>query len=355
MSTPTPQELAFLETLNRNLPQGVDWKQGALDYLANLFGKDSGDGNRRFHLIKPFHSVYPIEQPINLQMTEFVREVSHFLNVLSIMRLDHDAQFLDVACGSGWFSHFLTKLRIPVTGVDISPDMIQLAEERLAHDPVRTVDNDQFNAKFLVHDMEQAPLKIGAGFDVAVLESALHHFVNPIQTLRNIAESLNDRGIIVILEAASDGQGDQHHMEIMRQYNTLERPYTREQLVEIIGFAGFPEYQFLYPVNGFFPQTAVVANAIRSQILYGQAWNTVVMSKQAGILADRLEIQSIHTVVPTVADLSSAQSMSLTNPLPIAPESNNGLGIKGELKILANTSQRILRKSIAKLTGQKPS
>ncbi len=372
-SLPSPQETEFLETLNQHLPKGVDWKQGALDYIANVFAKDNGEVAKRFHLIKPFHSVYPIDAPINLQMTEFVREVAHFLNVLAMMQLDHDAKFLDVACGSGWLSHFLTKLRIQVTGIDISPDMIALAQERLAHDPIRTVDDNHFNAKFFVHDMEEGPLKIDSGFDVAVLESALHHFVNPIQTLRNIADSLNDRGIVVILEAASDGR-DAHQIDIMQQFNTLERPYTREQLIQILQFAGFQEYQFLYPVNGFFPQTAAVADALRSQVLFSQNWNTVVMAKQVGVLAKRLQIQSPHVVesphvaVPNAAVSNAAVSApiatppSVTQPAPMrqlshptpASSASGELGLKGELQILASTTKRIFQKTIVKLTGRQP-
>jgi hypothetical protein len=203
-----------------------------------------------------------------------------------------------------------------------------------------------------VHDMESGPLLRGdGGFDVAVLESALHHFVNPIQTLRNIAASLNDRGIIVILEAASDGQGDAYQVEVMQKFQTLERPYTRAQLIEILHFAGLAEYQFLYPVNGFFPQTEAVADALRSQVLFAQNWNTVVIGKRAGVLAERLQIDAVTAVIPPPVE----------PPPPLEPDPEamaaiatpiGEIGLKGELQLLASTSKRIVKKAMQKFTGR---
>jgi SAM-dependent methyltransferase len=360
MSTTSAQETAFLTALNQHLPPGVDWQQGALDYVAKMLTADNAEVLRRFHLIKPFHSVYPIDAPINQQMTEFIRETAHFLNVLALMRLEPEAKFLDVACGSGWLAHFLTKLRIQATGIDISPDMIAMAQERLAIDPVRTVDDDRFNAEFLVHDMESGPLlRSDGGFDVAILESALHHFVNPIQTLRHIAASLNDRGLIVILEAASDGQGDAYQVEVMQKFQTLERPYTRPQLIEILRFAGLAEYQFLYPVNGFFPQTEAVADALRSQVLFAQNWNTVVIGKRAGVLTERLQIAAAQPVLPPPVLPPPVLPPPVALPLSVEPlpamtviaTPEGEVGIKGEFQLLASTSKRIVKKAMRKLTG----
>ncbi|NJN48513.1 MAG: hypothetical protein HC805_00190 [Alkalinema sp. RL_2_19] len=70
-------EAQLLVELNHRLPQGVDWKQGALDYIANVLAQENGPLQRRFHLTKPFYSVYD-QTPINQQLTEFTRELTHF-------------------------------------------------------------------------------------------------------------------------------------------------------------------------------------------------------------------------------------------------------------------------------------
>ncbi len=319
----SPQEAAFLTALNQKLPQGVDWKQGALDYIAQRFQEDEGELIRRFHLTKPFTQVGG-EIPINQQLQEFNRELSHFLNVMSLLSLSPQTRFLDVACGSGWMSHFLAKLNLAVVGIDISPDMIELVRQRLALDALPTVHTDAFTqADFFVHDIEQSPIPPQHHCDVAILESALHHFVNPIQSLRHIADSLSDRGIVIILEAATNVVTDDYCLEIMQRYNTLERPYTREQLQQILQFAGFAEFQFLHPINGFFAQTEATGRHIQQQIVHSQAWNTVIATKQPGLLP-KLAINSIGET-----------------------------GIKGDLQTIAKLSQSVIRKTLVKLSGRK--
>jgi SAM-dependent methyltransferase len=345
---PSPEETAFLEWLNRNLPQGVDWKQGALDYIAARLAEEQGDITRRFCLTKPFYSVYG-DQPINQQLQEFTREISHFLNVLALLGVSPQTRFLDVACGSGWWTHFLAKLSLTVVGIDISPDMLALTEERLRLDGIATLESDTFDrVKLLLHDMESAPLPGELHCDVAVLESALHHFVNPIQTLRNIADSLSDDGMIVILELSSDGNGDPNYVEVMERYDTLERPYTRDQLLAILKFAGLAEYQFFYPVNGFFAPVADVADRVRDQILHDPIWNIMVVAKRPGVLEKYLSLGTNLQVAPLQAAPETAAVPEPPRYIPMV--ATEGLGIKGELDILKATSQRIWRKAIAKLS-----
>jgi SAM-dependent methyltransferase len=289
------QESTFLEDLNRHLPPGIDWKQGALDYIAQKLAEEQGEIQRRFHLTKPFYSVDLGDRKINTQLFEFAREIYFFLNAISMLAIDADAKFLDVACGPGWTTHFLAKLNLDVTGIDISPDMIALSQERLASDPFPTIEGNPFKARLLVHDMEEAPIPSEQKFDVAILESALHHFVNPIQTLRNLRQNLSDLGVVVILESCSDGQGDASYVEVMNQYNTLERPYTRDQLTSILKFAGF-HYQFLYPLNGFFPETAFAAETLAQRIIADKNWNIVVAAKSPQALAQLDLLRSENTI-----------------------------------------------------------
>jgi SAM-dependent methyltransferase len=318
-------ETKLLQELNRNLPPGVDWQQGALDYIAARLQESEAALNRRFHLMKPFTSVFGESIPINQQLQEFIRELSHFLNVLSLLSLSPQTKFLDVACGSGWFTHFLAKLNLAVVGIDISPDMIALTRERLALDSLPTVHGEKFERiNLLVHNIEAAALPVEYHCDVAILESALHHFVNPIQSLRNIAASLNDRGMVIILEGSADGLTDDSYLEIMQKYHTLERPYTRDQLEQILKLAGFVEFRFMHPVNGFFAQTESIGRLVNEEIVHSKNWNTVIATKQVGLL----------------------------NRLNLAGNSGE-VGIKGDLYTMMSLSRQVVRKTVAKLTGRK--
>jgi SAM-dependent methyltransferase len=318
-------ETQLLQELNRNLPPGVDWQQGALDYMAARLRESDADLNRRYHLMKPFTSVFGETVPINQQLQECIRELSFFLNVLSLLSLSPQTKFLDVACGSGWIVQFLAKLNLAVVGTDISPDMIALTRERLALDSLPTVHGEQFErVDLLVHNIEQSALPSEYHCDVAILESALHHFVNPIQSLRHIAASLNDRGIVIILEAASDGSGDDYYLEIMQKYNTLERPYSRAQLHQILQLAGFAEFEFVHPVNGFFSQKDSVGRQVNDEIVHSQSWNTVIAAKQAG----------------------SLQSLNLIGNV-------GEIGIKGDLQAMLTLSRSVARKTMAKVMRRK--
>ena len=361
------EEDKFLETLNHNLPQGVDWKQGALDYVAARLHEENGEIIRRSHLTKPFYSVRG-DKPINQQLQEFTREMTHFLNTLSLLSVSSNTVFLDVACGSGWWTHFLAKLNFQVVGTDISSDMIDLTKERLRLDGIPTAESETYDrVTLLTHDMEASELPNELKCDIAVLESALHHFVNPIQTLRNIANSLSEDGIIIILEGASDGKGDQYCVEIMHRYNTLERPYTRQQLITILQFSGLAECQFFCPINGFFLGIPDTANSIRDQVLYGKYWNVVFVAKRPGTLKKYLNFEGSSFMVPsslqrvtddnkkgqTVQETIDEESVISNNLSAIDRQSWPELGIKGELRILieslSGSSQRIMRKTIAKL------
>ena len=381
-SLSSSEEDKFLATLNHNLPQGVDWKQGALDYVAARLREENGDIIRRSHLTKPFYSVRG-DKPVNQQLQEFTREMTHFLNTLSLLSVSSNTIFLDVACGSGWWTHFLAKLNFQVVGTDISSDMIDLTRERLRLDGIPTAESQTYDqVTLLTHDMEASELPNELKCDIAVLESALHHFVNPIQTLRNIANSLSDDGIIIILEGSSDGKGDQYCVEIMNLYNTLERPYTRQQLITTLQFAGLAEYQFFCPINGFFLGVSDIANSIRDQVLYGKYWNVVFVAKRPGALKKYLNFEGSAFMVPsplqqvtddnnqenyrgqTVQETIDEESVMSDDLSPIDVQCSrdlsaiNGqswpeLGIKGELRILieslSGSSKRIVRKTIAKL------
>ena len=92
---------------------------------------------------------------------------------------------------------------------------------------------------------------------LALFESTLHHFYDPVAALRNTAADLAEDGLVAVIEAAAPPVGSEWHdqnVDLMRRYSTIERPYTREQLHEVLAAAGFEHVAFYQPINGLYRQ-----------------------------------------------------------------------------------------------------
>lgn len=74
---------------------------------------------------------------------------------------------LDLACGSGWLTIFMSKYGFDVTGIDIAKPAIDLGK--------RWAEEDGIDVNFLVGDVFNLPFK-EASFDAVVCNSSLEHF-----------------------------------------------------------------------------------------------------------------------------------------------------------------------------------
>lgn len=314
----------ILSQVNRRLPPGVNWKAGALNYLDQLFTGENHEEMRRFHLTKPFKTFQDNSSSIRLQTQEFSREISFFAYILSVLELPISSSFLDVACGTGWVSHYLGKLGFRVCGFDISPAMIDLAKERVAADPWPTTNGELLNINFFVHDIEESPLTTTEKFDVAILESALHHFVDPIKTLQNIRHNLADDGLVVIIEGSSDGTDD-YCREIMERFNTLERPYTTSELDEIVDCAGFSFRRRVVPLSGFFYPGLISSMSVENLLCQDCGWNTLIAGQSENSLnAIRLQGSEeptsffVNASGDVVVDIECEQWIAATSKLRLS-------------------------------------
>ena len=87
----------------------------------------------------------------------------------------HGKKLLDVGCGTGHWSHFFSQLGFTVTGVDISTEMIRVADKK----DVRT-------ASFMVADAHHLPFEDGI-FDVSVAITTLEFVRNPAGVIHEMA------------------------------------------------------------------------------------------------------------------------------------------------------------------------
>jgi SAM-dependent methyltransferase len=226
-SAPTSGRLAALRD---------DYDRGHLTYVEKL---DSG--GRLWLRTKPF-SAPPNE--------ELARCLHTFAHVVDLLQLGVRAQVLDVGCGPGWLSEFLARCGYWVTGVDISPDMVEIARQRIAAIPGEVGQGLEPLAEF--HALPVREMPWSARFDAAVLYDTMHHFDDELETLRVIRRTLVPGGQLFIHEGVKPPPGseaERNLLEEMERFGTLEAPFEPEYLVEVVERAGFVEVRRLLEVD----------------------------------------------------------------------------------------------------------
>jgi SAM-dependent methyltransferase len=204
---------------------GHDHEHGHLTYVEQLDA-----GGRAWLRTKPF-SAPPNE--------ELVRCLRTFAHVVDLLQLGLRAQVLDVGCGPGWLSEFLARCGYWVTGIDISPDMVEIARERVTAIP-QLADGVEPLAEF--HAMRVTEMPWSSRFDAAILYDTMHHFDDELETLEVIRRTLVPGGQLFIHEGVLPPPGSEAERNLlaeMERFGTLESPFEPEYLAEIVNRAGF--------------------------------------------------------------------------------------------------------------------
>ncbi len=112
--------------------EGVDYKRAAVEYPRRITEE------RLHHLrTKPFYNLAnkPDRYAGDGIDADTFRHFCDFANVAQALALPTDRRLLDVGCGSGWLSEYFARLGYDVTGLDISPDLVEVARERVERVP----------------------------------------------------------------------------------------------------------------------------------------------------------------------------------------------------------------------------
>jgi SAM-dependent methyltransferase len=157
----------------------------------------------------------------------------YLADVAQIMRLlpPAPARLLDVGVGSGWTSELFAKAGYRITGIDISPDMIDLAKRR------------NCSADFVVSDYEVGP--ISGTFDAAIIYDALHHADDERLVIRNIHDCLSDDGILITAEPGRGHSTTENSVQAVQSYGTTEKdmPFKHQRAVMLeAGFRKVEQY-----------------------------------------------------------------------------------------------------------------
>lgn len=153
--------------------------------------------------------------------------------IASLARIRPEDRVLDVACGTGLVSFVVAPYAREVVGIDISPGMLAKAREIRHRRDIR-------NVHFVLGEAHHLPFKDGE-FDVVICRLAIHHFLNPIREMREMARVLAVGGRLIV----SDTISSEDEREA-RLHNALERlrdpsharMLSQAELIQLIESAG---------------------------------------------------------------------------------------------------------------------
>jgi len=103
--------------------------------------------------------------------------------------IDPSQDILEIATGTGIISLAIADNARTVTGCDISPEMIKVAQKKLEESHLN-------NVSFSVEDAYNLSLD-DAAYDVAIASNTLHVMMDPDQALRSVHRVLKPGGILI--------------------------------------------------------------------------------------------------------------------------------------------------------------
>ena len=132
---------------------------------------------------------------------EMIKSDAIIGKILDNAEVDAGMDVLDVACGTGvMFPYYLERNVASVTGIDISPEMAKIAENKFAQEP---------RVRVICGDVEE--VSFDRKFDRIVVYNAFPHFPKPKRLIKILAGLLKEDGRLTIAHGASRETIDNHH------------------------------------------------------------------------------------------------------------------------------------------------
>jgi 2-polyprenyl-3-methyl-5-hydroxy-6-metoxy-1,4-benzoquinol methylase len=218
------------------------WLQAAREYVSR-----KTDAGRAWLYRKPYDD--------NPGHPELLHEMYSILNLLGAMAIPFRGRVLEVGSGPGWISEILMSLGYEVEGIEPSEEMIAIARERIKaaiqHHHIASPPRVTYHATTI----EDCALP-DESFDAVLFHAALHHVIDEDRTLAQCFRLLRPGGVLGVSEGAwipGNRTVEEKLEEEMRQYGTLENPFTTEYLDWLLSKHGFVDVKRYHAVNGYFP------------------------------------------------------------------------------------------------------
>jgi SAM-dependent methyltransferase len=120
--------------------------------------------------------------------------------LIGLVPEDPQARWVDVACGPGVISRAMAGRVGSVSGVDLTPAMIEEAERRAREEAVG-------NVSFALGDATALDCA-DASFDGAITRLSLHHIPAPARVVAEMARAVRPGGWVAISDLAADEDGE---------------------------------------------------------------------------------------------------------------------------------------------------
>lgn len=130
-----------------------------------------------------------------------VRNEDVLTEILNNAEIREGIDVLDVACGTGvLFPDYLKRNVASLTGIDISPRMVEIASQKFPQ--VKVICDDAQTHRF---DKQ---------FDAIVVYNAFPHFTNPMLLIKSLAEATKCGGRLMIAHGMSREALKIHHEKV---------------------------------------------------------------------------------------------------------------------------------------------
>lgn len=132
---------------------------------------------------------------------DMIRDDGIIHTILDNAGVKEGVEVLDVACGTGvLMPDYLERKVASVTGIDISKEMVRIAQEKFAKEE---------NVCILCGDVEEA--EFSQAFDCIVVYNAFPHFPEPEKLIKKLITHLKPGGTLTIAHGMSRAAIDKHH------------------------------------------------------------------------------------------------------------------------------------------------
>lgn len=131
---------------------------------------------------------------------QMVRDDKIIGTILDNAGIRAGSRVLDVACGTGvLIPDYLARGVESVTAIDISPDMVKIAQGKF----------NQPNVRIMCGDVMVAD--IGGDYDAIVIYNAFPHFAEPEKLVEILSDKLKKGGRLTVAHGMSRERIDAHH------------------------------------------------------------------------------------------------------------------------------------------------
>ena len=148
-----------------------------------------------------FNKLAPTWDDTNVQSEDVLSSIIESLN------LTCGTSVLDVGCGTGVLFPYFQKCGAAICGIDISSEMIKIAEAKYP------------DADLICADAES--YQFDKTFDRIVLFNCFPHFINPAGLFANLCKYLAPGGRLTIAHGASRSEINECHKNVLNVSNEL--------------------------------------------------------------------------------------------------------------------------------------